>query len=87
MKVETQECPKCHEWVEYESPAAAAFKLFIIGSCLCWIPVIGWVMGPILILFGGLGCLAVFVPQSVFAFKCDKCKKKWRLKRRELVTI
>ena len=62
MTVETQECPKCGGWVEpEEGPAAAAFKLFLMGLCLVWIPVIGWVMGPILILFGGLGCLAVIV--------------------------
>lgn len=87
MTVETQECPKCGGWVEpEEGPAAAAFKLFLMGLCLVWIPVIGWVMGPILILFGGLGCLAVIVPQGSFDFKCKSCKKKWRLKKAELVT-
>ena len=86
MKVETQECPKCGEWVEWQSIAGLGAKMTFFGLVFIWVPVLGWVMGPVLIVLGIPTMLAGMLPQPCFDFKCDKCKKKFRLKRRELVT-
>ena len=87
MAVETQECPKCGEFVEWQSVAALGAKMIFFGLCGAWVPVIGWVMGPIVALMGIPVLFAGMFPQSSYAFKCGKCKKKFRLKRCELVTV
>ena len=87
MKVETQACPKCGEWVEWQSVAGLGAKMMFFGLCFSWLPVIGWVMGPIVALLGVPVLIMGVLPQPCFDFKCGKCKKKWRLKRKEMVTV
>ena len=50
-------------------PAHAGTTSFLTGSCLLWIPVIGWILAPFFFLYGVLSGATKNV-----MYKCKDCK-------------
>lgn len=54
--------------------------LFLTGGCLAWIPVLGWVLAPVLMVVGAVWGIAAVVTGSarLKRLKCTSCKFTWR---------
>lgn len=72
-------CPKCGSGnTKRASLWAVALGSFVGGSCMIWIPIVGWILAPILFLVAlGVG-LAALVPGTRRFYFCGKCRNMWR---------
>lgn len=71
-------CPKCGSG----KTEPASFKAMVIGSlvgasCALWIPVVGWVLIPFLLLLAIGAGIAAFLPGT--RYRCKKCGKWWKI--------
>ena len=64
-------CKKCNGDMEYckMGRGSYSFIFFIIGGCMMWIPIIGWIGAPLCFI---LAILMLFMPTHYFA-KCVRC--------------
>lgn len=64
-------CKKCNGDVEYCKMARGSYSFifFLIGGCMMWIPIIGWIGAPICFI---LAILMLLVPTHYFV-KCVRC--------------
>lgn len=64
-------CKKCNGDVEYckMGRGSYSFIFFLIGGCMMWIPIIGWIGAPICFI---LAILMLLVPTHYFV-KCVRC--------------
>jgi hypothetical protein len=64
-------CKKCNGDMEYckMGRGSYSFIFFIIGGCMMWIPILGWIGAPICFI---LAILMLFMPTHYFA-KCVRC--------------
>ena len=60
------------------------FISFATGGCLLWIPIIGWVMAPILFLLALFFWISALVPSGRVSFQCQACKQWFTVKKSEL---
>lgn len=66
-----RKCRKCNGDVEYckMGRGSYSFIFLVIGGCMMWIPIFGWIGAPICFI---LAILMLFVPTHYFA-KCVRC--------------
>lgn len=64
-------CKKCNGDVKYckMGRGSYSFIFFLIGGCMMWIPIIGWIGAPICFI---LAILMLLVPTHYFV-KCVRC--------------
>lgn len=64
-------CKKCNGDVEYYKMGRGSYSFifFLIGGCMMWIPIIGWIGAPICFI---LAILMLLVPTHYFV-KCVRC--------------
>lgn len=64
-------CKKCNGDVVYckMGRGSYSFIFFLIGGCMMWIPIIGWIGAPICFI---LAILMLLVPTHYFV-KCVRC--------------
>lgn len=60
------------------------FISFATGSCMLWIPVIGWVLAPILFVVAVVLWISALLPSSKISFRCQSCKEWFTVPREEL---
>lgn len=72
-------CKKCGSGdTKPASLGKVALGSFIGGSCMIWIPVVGWIMAPILFLVAVVVGLVALVPGTRRLYYCGKCSNMWR---------
>ena len=68
-------CPKCGSAkTQRIGPGAMGFFSLVMGSCLLWIPIIGWVLAPIFFLGALLLWISALLPSGKVSFQCQSCK-------------
>lgn len=78
-------CPKCGSANTRKiGPGLMGCASFITGSCLLWIPVIGWVMAPIAFLLALFLWLSALIPSGRISFQCQACKQWFTVRKDEL---
>ncbi len=61
------------------------FASLVMGSCLLWIPVVGWVLGPIMILVAVAFWVSALIPRGKISFQCQSCKKWFTVPKADLI--
>lgn len=74
-------CKKCNGDVEYckMSRGSYSFIFFLIGGCMMWIPIIGWIGAPICFI---LAILMLLVPTHYFV-RCVRCGEVVNITKKE----
>lgn len=62
-------CKKCGSNKVNKVPLG--LQLFATAGCLMWIPIIGWVLAPIVFL------ISLLTPFGKIVFKCEECKHQF----------
>lgn len=65
-------------------PGLMGFASFIMGSCLLWIPVIGWLLAPIAFILAMFFWLSALIPSGRISFQCQACKQWFIVRKTEL---
>lgn len=69
-------CPKCGSSnTRRIGPGLMGFVSFLAGSCMLWIPVIGWVLAPILFVAAVVFWISALLPSGKISFQCQACKQ------------
>jgi hypothetical protein len=80
-------CPKCgSSKTQKIGPGLMGFVSLVMASCLLWIPVIGWVLGPILFLLAVGLWVSALIPSGRISFRCEACKQWFTIRKRDLPT-
>lgn len=85
MQADATFCPHCGTaGLRRVGAGSMALASFAAAGCLLWIPVIGWVLAPVLfvmaIVYGASGLL----PSGTVSFYCSACKRWSRKTKAEL---
>jgi hypothetical protein len=74
-----QRCQRCGgARVQVVSFWTYSIASFLTGSCMLWIPVIGWVAAPFLFLASLVFGVMAVLKKGARAFTCQDCKFAWR---------
>ena len=78
-------CPKCGSAkTQKMGPGLMGFASLVMGSCMLWIPVIGWVLAPIFFLVAVALWISAALPSSKVLFHCQSCKQWFRILKSDL---
>lgn len=78
-------CPKCGSAkTQRMGRGLMGFISFATGSCMLWIPVIGWVLAPILFVVAVVLWISALLPSSKISFRCQSCKEWFTVPREDL---
>jgi len=57
-----------------------------MAGCLLWIPILGWVLAPVvfLALLAGFFCIWALVPKGRISFQCQACKRWFAVAKSDL---
>lgn len=78
-------CPKCGSANTRKiGPGLMGFASLIMGSCLLWIPIVGWVLAPIAFILGLFFWVSALIPSGRVSFQCQACKQWFTVRRSEL---
>lgn len=69
-------CPKCGG--NKMSPVPLWLVFLISGSCLLWIPIVGWVLAPIFLIAAAVMPL---LPKGGIFIRCNDCKHTFPVKK------
>lgn len=64
---------------------AIALASFAGAGCMIWIPVIGWILAPLLFLVAIVAVLSAVIPSSKLVFQCRDCNKWFTRPKSELM--
>lgn len=79
-------CVHCGSAITQQIGAGAIVLASIAGAgCMIWIPVIGWILAPILLLIAMVAVLSAVIPSGKLAFQCRDCKKWFTRPKSELI--
>ena len=80
-----RKCRKCNGDMEYckMSRGSYTFIFLLIGGCMMWIPIIGWIGAPICFI---LAILMLLVPTHYFA-RCVRCGEVVNITKEEYEKI
>lgn len=71
-------CPACGATNAKKAPGPGQLgcSLIVFASLIIWIPILGWILAPIMVLVGIIGiAVAFFAPKSPTAtFTCSACQ-------------
>jgi predicted RNA-binding Zn-ribbon protein involved in translation (DUF1610 family) len=68
-------CEKCGSAKTQRIGAGTVFLASFIGAgCMMWIPVIGWILAPILLIIAVVAALSALLPSGRVVFQCQACK-------------
>jgi uncharacterized membrane protein len=63
------------------------FGSLVMGSCMLWIPIVGWILAPLFFLVAlGLWISSAF-PSAKVTFQCQSCKQWFKVPKTELESI
>ena len=80
-------CPKCGSANTRKiGPGLLGFASLLVGSCLLWIPVVGWVLAPICFILVVFFWLSALIPSGRISFQCQACKQWFTVRKSELAT-
>lgn len=78
-------CPKCGSAKTQKiGPGLMGCGSFVAGSCLLWIPVVGWVLAPIFFVLAVILWIFGILPSGRISFQCKDCKQWFTVKKEEL---
>ncbi len=78
-------CPKCGSAnTRRIGPGAMGCGSLVAGSCLLWIPVIGWVLAPFFLLAAVVLWVMAALPSGKVSFQCQSCKQWFVLSKAQL---
>ena len=60
------------------------FVSLMMGSCLLWIPVIGWVMAPVFLGLVVVLWILAIIPSGKVTFQCRSCKQWFTIPKSKL---
>src|SRR5438876_129135 len=60
------------------------FGSLVMGSCLLWIPVIGWILAPVFFLAAVALWVSAALPSAKVSFHCQSCKQWFTIPKSEL---
>lgn len=74
-------CKKCNGDVEYCKMGRGSYSLIfvLVGGCMMWIPIIGWIGAPICFI---LAILMLLVPTHYFV-RCVRCGEVTNITKEE----
>lgn len=74
-------CKKCNGDVEYCKMGRGSYSLIfvLVGGCMMWIPILGWIAAPICFI---LAILMLLVPTHYFV-KCVRCGEVTNITKEE----
>jgi len=73
-------CPKCGSAkTQRIGPGLMGFMSLVMGSCLLWIPVVGWFLAPIFFLIAVVLWLSALAPSGDISFQCKDCKEWFKV--------
>ncbi len=79
-------CPKCGSAKTQQiGRGLMGFGSLVMGSCLLWIPVIGWILAPIFFLAAVALWISAALPSAKVSFHCQSCKQWFTIPKSELV--
>lgn len=67
-------CPRCGAEGKRVGPLAWLGATFVGAGCLMWVPVVGWVLIPILLVVGVIGAVVAGMRE---AYTCPGCRHRW----------
>ncbi len=81
-------CPKCGSAKTLKfGRGLMGFGSLVMGSCMLWIPIVGWILAPIFFLVAlGLWISAAF-PSAKITFQCQACKQWFKIPRTDLDSV
>ncbi|MEX1258047.1 MAG: hypothetical protein WEG36_10560, partial [Gemmatimonadota bacterium] len=83
--LEWQPCPHCGSAsTNRMGPGVMGLSLFVGGSCMMWIPIIGWVIAPILFIMALIVWVGALIPSGKVAFHCQGCRKWFRVAKNDI---
>ncbi|WP_077623800.1 hypothetical protein [Sediminibacillus massiliensis] len=71
-------CPKCGE--NKVSMMPIALIIFLSGGCFVWIPILGWIVAPILFL---IAIIMWVIPTGKVFMRCESCKHGFSVPKSE----
>ncbi len=78
-------CPKCGSAKTQQiGRGLMGFGSLVMGSCLLWIPVIGWILAPIFFLAAVALWVSAALPSAKVSFHCQSCKQWFTIPKSEL---
>lgn len=78
-------CPKCgNANTRRIGPGLMGFGSLVMGSCLLWIPIIGWVLAPIFLVLAVVFWIWGLIPSGRISFQCQNCKSWFTLRKDQL---
>ena len=60
------------------------FVAFFTGGCLLWIPIIGWILAPFMLLAAVVLWVMSLLPSGSVPFQCQACKQWFRVPKSTL---
>lgn len=73
-------CPKCGSGnTKLIGPGIKGFIAFAGAGCLMWIPIIGWILAPILLIYAIAMWISALLPSGKLSYQCQECKQWFTL--------
>jgi hypothetical protein len=73
-------CPNCGGANTRKMGAGfMGFVSLIAGSCLLWIPIIGWILAPLMFLAAVVLWIVALFPSASVSYQCQACKQWFRV--------
>ena len=81
-------CPKCGSAKTQKmiGRGEMGFALFLGGSCMLWIPVVGWVLAPLFFLLAVALWISTALPSAQLHFLCQSCKERFTVPKSALAS-
>lgn len=78
-------CPNCGSAkTKRYGPGTVAFASIIGASCAVWIPIVGWIMIPFLVVIAIGATIMAVLPSGKVGFQCEDCKKWFTVSKQAL---
>jgi len=78
-------CPKCGSGKTLRfGRGLMGFASLVMGSCMLWIPVVGWVLAPVFFLVAVGLWISAAVPSAKVTFQCQSCKQWFSIPKSDL---
>lgn len=74
------QCPKCEETKKIDR-MPITLVLFVSSGCLAWIPILGWILAPIMLLLTVVYFVLSSIGKAGVSVQCKSCKHVWFVKK------
>lgn len=76
-------CPSCGSPnVRKIGPGLMGFISLLTAGCMIWIPVIGWIAAPVLVVLAVVFWIMALIPSGKMSYQCQACKNWFTVPKR-----